>query len=144
MVPQEIRMHLQSLVSINTLLYSLSLYSTTSFPDSDTMPCCDICKGLCFFFYLPFLPLWWTLDFLWEFGRRKWRRSKRKKRYRALKASQAENAKGQYLSVDQYTRGKVEKQILGVNNKIKKSRNKNKGVLSYSLWSNRGACGSLL
>ena len=97
------------------------------------MPCCDICKGLCFFFYLPLLPLWWTLEFLWEYGRRKWRRSKRKKRYRALKASQVEKAKDQYLSVDQYTRGKVEKQILGLNNKIKKARHKNRGVFAYSL-----------
>ena len=93
------------------------------------MPCCDICKGLFFFFYLPLLPLCWTVEFLWEFCRRKWRRHKRKKRYRVLKASQAEKKKDQYLSVDQYTRGKVEKQILGLSSKIKnkKARKKKKG-----------------
>lgn len=93
------------------------------------MPCCDICKGLFFFCYLPLLPLWWILEFLWEFGWRKWRRHKRRKRYRALKASQTEKAKDEYLSVDQYTRGKVEKQILGLNKKIKdkKTRQKNRG-----------------
>ena len=93
------------------------------------MPCLEICKGLFFFFYLPLLPLWWTVEFTWDLICRKWRRHKRKKRYRALKASQAEKEKNQYLSVDQYTRGKVEKQILGLNKKIKnkKARQRNKG-----------------
>ena len=93
------------------------------------MPCVDICKGLLFFFYLPLLPLWWTVEFMWGFAVRKWRRHKRKKRYRALKATQAEKEKDQYLSVDQYTRGKVEKQILGISKKVKdkKARRRNKG-----------------
>lgn len=94
------------------------------------MPCCDICKGLFFFFYLPTLPLWWVLEFVWGFIKRKWQRHKRKKRYRAMKASQAEKEKDCYLSVDQYTRGKVEKQILGISqkNKTKKAKQKNKGT----------------
>lgn len=96
----------------------------------DTMPCCEICKGLFFFLYLPLLPLWWAVDFLWEFGRRKWRRHKRKKRYRAVKESQGKKNKECYLSVDQYTRGKVEKQILGISQKIKsrKTQQRNKGL----------------
>lgn len=93
----------------------------------DTMPCCQICTGLFFFFYLPLLPLFWTLEFLWEYLWRRWRRYKRKKRYRELKADQAEKEKGQYLSVDQYTRGKVEKQILGLNKQVKKRRTQKKG-----------------
>ena len=94
------------------------------------MPCCEICKGLFFFFYLPTLPLWWTVEFLWEFGKRKWQRHKRKKRYRALKASRVDKEKGRYLSVDQYTRGKVEKQILGISqrNKARKARKRNQGI----------------
>ena len=100
---------------------------------SDTMPCLEICKGLFFFFYLPTLPLWWTIEFIWEFGRRKWQRHKRKKRYRALKASREAKNKDQYLSVDQYTRGKVEKQILDISqkNQDKKDKKKNKGLYYY-------------
>ena len=94
------------------------------------MPCCDICKGLFFFFYLPTLPLWWTLDFVWSFIRRKCNRHKRKKRYREVKARQAAKEEEYYLSVDQYTRGTVEKQILEVDrlNKAKKTRQQQKGV----------------
>ena len=95
------------------------------------MPCLEICKGLCFFFYLPLLPLWWIVELLWEYGRRKWQRHKRKKRYRVMKAAKVEQEKEQYLSVDQYTRGKVEKQILGISqkNQEKKERKKNQGAL---------------
>lgn len=88
------------------------------------MPLCDICKGLFFFFYLPTLPLWWTLDFIWEFIKRKYRRHKRKKRYRAMKASQAVKQQQYFLSVDQYSRGKVERQILGIDKKNKATRAK--------------------
>ena len=100
------------------------------------MPCCEVCKGLCFFFYLPLLPLWWVVEFLWEFGRRKWQRHKRKKRYRAMKESQVKKDKECYLSVDQYTRGKVEKQILGISQRIKsrKRRQKNKGVHQHTIY----------
>lgn len=50
-----------------------------------------------------------------------------------MKASQAEKEKDCYLSVDQYTRGKVEKQILGISqkNKVKKAKQKNKGRCIY-------------
>ena len=88
------------------------------------MPLCDICKGLFFFFYLPTLPLWWTLDFIWEFVKRKYRRHKRKKQYRAMKASQAVRERQYFLSMDQYTRGKVERQILGLDKKNKAMRGK--------------------
>lgn len=90
----------------------------------DTMPLCDICKGLFFFFYLPTLPLWWTLDFIWEFAKRKYRRHKRKKRYRAMKASQAVKQQQYFLSVDQYSRGKVERQVLDLDKKTKATRAK--------------------
>ena len=103
--------------------------------DRDTMPCCDICKGLFFFFYLPTLPLWWTLEFLWGFVKRKRQRHRRKKRYRAAKQSRVEKEKDCYLSVDQYTRGKVEKQILGISqkNKARKAQQKKQGSHSHTL-----------
>ena len=82
------------------------------------MPLRDICKGLFFFFYLPMLPLWWSLEFLWEFIKRKYRRHKRKKRFRAMKAEKAAKQKKYYLSVDQYSRGRIEKQILTIDKKI--------------------------
>ena len=109
---------------------ALSGHNPCLFNNRDTMPCCDICKGLFFFFYLPTLPLWWTMEFVWGFVKRKRQRHKRKKRYRAVKATQAEKEKECYLSVDQYTRGKVEKQILGISkkNKAKKTQQKNKGT----------------
>jgi hypothetical protein len=93
------------------------------------MPCCDICKGLFFFFYLPTLPLWWAVEFLWVFVKRKRQRHGRKKRYRAAKAKRVEKEKDCYLSVDQYTRGKVEKQILDISQKTKarKTQQKKKG-----------------
>lgn len=123
-------MYLQSLVSYAICIAEYIHISPSV--NRDTMPCCDICKGLFFFFYLPTLPLWWTLEFVWGFIKRKWQRHKRKKQYRAMKASQAEKEKECYLSVDQYTRGKVEKQILGISqkNKAKKAKQRNKGTLT--------------
>ena len=136
LVPEEVRMYLQSLVSCQkTLVTHLTVTACVDcIPENrDTMPCCDICKGLFFFFYLPTLPLWWTLEFLWGFVKRKRQRHRRKKRYRAAKQSQVEKEKDCYLSVDQYTRGKVEKQILGISQKNEARKAQMKGSHSHTL-----------
>ena len=90
----------------------------------DTKPIWETCKGLFFFFYCPLLPLWWILDFLWVYAKRKWRRHKRKKRYRALKAAQRAKKDKTFLMLDQYTRGKVEKQIVAFDKNVKQKKKK--------------------
>ena len=90
----------------------------------DTKPCLEICKGVFFFVYCPLLPLWWVLDFVWEHIKRKWRRHRRKKRFRALKAAEKAKKENTYLMLDQYTRGKVEKQIIDFSKETKAKRKK--------------------
>ena len=88
------------------------------------MPCLEICKGLFFFVYCPLLPLWWIVDFVWEYGKRKWQRHKRKKRYRDMKASMRTEKEQAFLLLDQYTRGKVERQIIDFDKEIKTRKEK--------------------
>ena len=94
------------------------------------MPVLDICKGLFFFFYLPLLPVWWVITFTWERIINKYRRHERKKRYRAMKDKRTAEKEQYFLSVDQYTRGKIEMQILDIDKKTKavKERTKYGGI----------------
>ena len=92
----------------------------------DTMPCCEICKGMFFFFYCPLLPLFWLLEYIWVFARQKWRRHKRKKRYRALRAAKQSQKDRTYLLLDKYSRGKVEREILDFSKDLKAQRQKKK------------------
>lgn len=88
------------------------------------MPCLEICKGLFFFIYCPLLPVWWVVDFFWEYGKRKWRRHKRKKRYRARKAAMRAQEEQAFLMLDQYTRGKVERQIVDFDKALRARKEK--------------------
>ena len=95
------------------------------------MPCCDICKGLFFFFYCPLLPLFWILEYIWVFAKHKWRRHKRKKRFRELRAAKQSQKDRTYLMLDKYSRGKVERGILDFSKDltIQRQREKMEGVL---------------
>lgn len=70
------------------------------------------------------------VDWLWEYGRRKWRRHKRKKRYREKKAALTAQKEKTFLMLDQFTRGKVEKQIVDFDQKLKtkKAKELKKGI----------------
>ena len=106
-------------------------YIVTASCSRDTMPCLEICKGLFFFIYCPLLPLWWVVDFIWEYGKTKWRRHKRKKRYRARKAAMRAEEEQTFLMLDKYTRGKVERQIVDFDQQVRERKEKkaNKGGL---------------
>ena len=95
------------------------------------MPCCEICKGMFFFFYCPFLPLFWIVEYIWVFAKQKWRRHKRKKRFRELRAAKQSQKDRTYLLLDKYSRGKVEREILDFSKDLKMQRQKKKmeGVL---------------
>ena len=97
------------------------------------MPCCEICKGMFFFFYCPLLPLFWLLEYVWVFAKQKWRRHKRKKRYRALRAAKQSQKDKTYLLLDKYSRGKVEREILDFSKDLKDQRQKKKmaGTILY-------------
>lgn len=93
-------------------------------PSRDTKPLLVICKELFFFIYCPLLPLWWILDFMWEYSRRKWRRHKRKKRFREKRAARRAQKEKTYLMLDQFTRGKVERQIIDFDKEVKAKKKK--------------------
>ena len=93
-------------------------------PFRDTKPLLVICKELFFFIYCPLLPLWWIVDFVWEYGRRKWRRHKRKKRFREKRVASKARKEKTYLMLDQFTRGKVERQIIDFDKDVKAKKEK--------------------
>ena len=86
------------------------------------MPCLEILKGMFFFHYCLLLPLIWTLHYLWVFVKRKWKRHKRKKRFRAARDADTKAEDQAYLQLDKYSRGKIEREILDLNEEIKKAR----------------------
>lgn len=92
----------------------------------DTMPCCEICKGMFFFFYCPLLPLFWMLEYVWVFAKNKWRRHKRKKRFRKERAAKQAEKEKTYLMLDKYSRGKIEREILDFSKDLKEQRQKRK------------------
>ena len=85
----------------------------------DTMPCIMICRGLFFFFYCPFLPVYWILEFCCTLARRKWRRHKRIAEYRKAKAEKEHAKERQYLHMDKYSRGVLEKDIIDLDKELK-------------------------
>ena len=97
------------------------------------MPCCEICKGMFFFFYCPLLPVFWILEYVWVFAKQKWRRHKRKKRFRELRVAKESQKEKTYLLLDKYSRGKVEREILDFSRdlKMQRKRKKTEGML---LW----------
>ena len=88
----------------------------------DTAACITICKGLFFFFYCPLLPFYWILEFGFIYTRRKWRRWKRIKAYRAEKAEKEAAKEEEYLHVDKYRKGLLEKEIVSLDQELKKIR----------------------
>jgi hypothetical protein len=69
------------------------------------------------------------VEFAWEFIKRKWRRHRRKKRFRAMKAAEKAKKDNTYLMLDQYTRGKVEKQIIDFSKETKTKRKKKGSII---------------
>ena len=88
------------------------------------MPCFEICKGLFFFFYCPFIPLFWILDYVWTFAVQKWRRRKRKKKFREMRAAKQKEKNKTYLSLDKYSRGEIEREIIDFSKDLKMKRKK--------------------
>jgi len=98
----------------------------------ETLPVMEAVKGLCFFHYCLLLPLIWLLYYMCQFVKRKYRRSGRKKRFREKRGDDAKAEDHAYLQLDKYSRGKIEKEILDLNQNIKKKRRNKiiKGLLS--------------
>lgn len=97
----------------------------------DQMACVTICKGLFFFFYCPLLPFYWILEFFFLFLRRKWRRRKRIQAFRAERAEKEAKKQQQYLHMDEYSRGQVEKEIVTLDKQIRDIRQLEK---EYGKW----------
>ena len=102
----------------------------------DQMPCLMICKGLFFFFYCPLLPLYWILEFTFLYLRRRYRKAKRIKAYRAAKAEREAKKRNQYLHMDQYRRGVLEKEIVSLDKELRdiKQLEKEYGKVLKSFW----------
>ena len=88
----------------------------------DTMPCLKILKGLFFFFYCPLLPLYWSLEFFCIYLKRKWRRWKRIRAYRVRKEEKEAKKQQQYLHMDDYSRGILEKEMVTLDKELKEIR----------------------
>ena len=97
----------------------------------DTMPCTKICQGLWFFFYCPFLPLWWLVTFFYTFLRRKWRRRKRINKFRQQKAIKEAKKAADYVHLDKYSRGQEESEIVKLDRDIKKLKQQEKEFSKY-------------
>ncbi len=88
----------------------------------DQMPCLMICKGLFFFFYCPLLPLYWILEFTFILIRKRYRKAKRIKAFRAERAEKEAKKQNQYIHMDQYSRGVLEKEIVSLDRELKEIR----------------------
>ena len=86
----------------------------------DAAPCLDICLGLVFFFYCPFLPVWWVLEFTYKFVRKKQRKWKRIKKFHEDRAQREAQKEQAYVHMDKYSRGQEETEIIKLDRDIKK------------------------
>lgn len=86
----------------------------------DQAPCLNICLGLVFFFYCPFLPVWWILEFAFKLVRKKHRRWKRIKKFRMERAQREAQKEKAYVHMDKYSRGQEEADIIKLDREIKK------------------------
>lgn len=99
----------------------------------DQMPCIQICTGLFFFFYCPFLPVWWVVEFMYKFIRKKWRRRKRIKKFRKERAEREAKKEKAYVHMDKYSRGQEETDIIKLDRDIKKLKQMEKEFRKSSL-----------
>lgn len=72
----------------------------------------EIIKGTCFFIYCPFLPLWWIVEFAIEQIKRKIKKKRRRAAYRRAKVKKMKGKAKEFLSMDDYVRGKTTKKKL--------------------------------
>lgn len=72
----------------------------------------EIIKATFFFIYCPLLPLWWSLEILFEWLMRKRRRQRRLKEYRSKKAEKQKKKEDTYLMVDEFSRGIKQKMVV--------------------------------
>ncbi len=86
-----------------------------------------ILKGLFFFIYCPLLPLWWSLEIVYEWYMRRRARQRRKIEFRAKKEAKQMEDKDKYLLLDKYTRGKKEKKVVDFKKQMKKTNDQAKG-----------------
>lgn len=92
----------------------------------DTKDVLEILKGLFFFIYCPLLPLWWAVEFFFEWIRRKRRQKRRLQEYRQKKQAKQTKDEQTYLMLDQYFRGTTEKKVVDFKNEAKKTNKKSK------------------
>ena len=83
----------------------------------------EIIKGTCFFIYCPFLPLWWVVEFAIELIKRKIKRNRRRAAYRRAKVKKMKGKTKEFLSMDDYVRGKTTKK------KLKRGKRKREEML---------------
>ena len=94
----------------------------------EQMPLIKICAGLFFFFYCPFLPVWWILEFIYQFLRKKRMRRMKKQRMvreRALREAKQEKA---FVHLDKYSRGQEKSDVTKLDREMKKLRQIEKKV----------------
>lgn len=99
----------------------------------DQMPCITICKGLFFFFYCPLLPVYWIFEFGFIYLRRRWRRRKRIAAYRAEKAEKEASKEREYLHMDKYSRGVLEKEIVSLDKELREIAHLEKEYGKYNV-----------
>ena len=93
----------------------------------------EIIKGTCFFLYCPFLPLWWIVELGIEIIKRKIKRNRRRKAYRRAKIKKMKAKANEFLSMDDYARGKTTKKTLNRGKRKREERQDDAVVLQPTL-----------
>ena len=112
------------MILFRTILTRFILFLYT-YANRETKTILEIIKGTCFFLYCPLLPIVWILQFAIDQLKRRRRRQRRKKAYRAAKAKKRAGKKTEFLSMDDYSRGKKTKKKL----KTKRRKKKEEGTI---------------
>ena len=94
----------------------------------DTMPIVQICQGLWFFFYCPFLPVYWSLEFIFHFIKHYMKRKRRLKKFRQERAAREAKKDKEYVQLDKYSRGQDTSEVAKLGKDIKKLKKKEKKV----------------
>jgi len=90
------------------------------------MPIIQICQGLWFFFYCPFLPIYWSLEFIFTYFKRYFKRKRRLIKFRQERAARDEKKAKEYVQLDKYSRAQDTDEMTKLGKDIKKLKKKEK------------------